>query len=128
MLLFAETLSWRHYCRIFELEEIMMETDLKPLEMKEMDVSYAIGLVRHWLETDTNPKAKQVLEHFQEVVTGVNFYRERYITMQQLIVEKQHLYDALMGQSALYLQAIQTKQDTIDQLLAESQREYHKSE
>lgn len=101
-----------------------MTTELNPLEEKEKDISYAIGFIRHWLETANPPTPKQALDHLQEIATGVNFYREKYVAAQQALFQNQNMYNQLMAQSALYLQAIQQKQDTIDQMLIESQREY----
>ena len=101
---------------------------LKPIEEKEKDISYAVGFVKQWLGTAVPPTPKQVLDHLQEIVDGVVFYRERYLMAQEDLLQTQNLYNTLAAQSALYLQAIQQKQDTIDELLVESQRELHRKE
>lgn len=106
----------------------MAADELKPLEEKEMDVAYAIGLVREWLVGAKPPTPSQVTEAFQEIVTGVYFYREKYITIQQDLIQSQNNYNSLAGQSVLYLEQIQQQKQHIDQLLIDDQRQFHKQE
>lgn len=106
-----------------------MTDELKPLEEKEIDVAYDIGLVREWLAGAKNPATPdQITEAFQEIVTGINFYREKYIMIQQDLIQLQNNYNALAGQSALYLEQIQQQRQHIDQLLIDDQREVHKKD
>lgn len=105
-----------------------MTDELKPLEEKEIDVAYSIGLVREWLAGAKPPTPGQVTEAFQEIITGINFYRERYIMIQQDLIQSQNNYNALAGQSAIYLEQIQQQKYHIDQLLIDDQRQLHKQD
>lgn len=96
----------------------------KDLTDKELDVSYAIGVIEAWLEREP----QSVRDYFQEVVDGVTFYRDKYLAMQEDVTSLTSKYSQLTAQTAVYLQKIQEQDDQIKELLIETQRDLHKKE
>lgn len=94
---------------------------MESLNEKELDISMAQGFLEEWLKDA--PAA--VKEHLELLVSGISFYREKCSEAQEDRSRTLDIYNQLVAQSALYLQSMQQQREQIDQLLIETQREFH---
>jgi hypothetical protein len=88
---------------------------------QELDIHFAIGFVREWLRT----APEQVIQHLDEIISGVDYYRQKYNTLDEDYQILNKRYNDLTALSAGYLQMIQEQKSQIDQLLIDSQRDLH---
>lgn len=94
---------------------------LKPLTNAEEDYGFSEGFLREWLKN----APKQVVDHLDTLIAGISAYREKYLTAQEVNKDTQDRYNQLTVLSAQYLQQIQQQKQQIDQLLVESQKDFH---
>ena len=91
---------------------------------QELDIHFAIGFVREWLRT----APEQVIQHLDEIISGVEYYRQKHNTLNEDYQILNKRYNDLTALSAGYLQMIQEQRSQMDQLLIDSQRDLHKQE
>jgi hypothetical protein len=91
---------------------------------QELDIHFAIGFVREWLRT----APEQVIQHLDEIISGVDFYRQKHKLLDEDYQILNKRYNDLTALSAGYLQMIQEQRSQMDQLLIDSQRDLHKQE
>jgi hypothetical protein len=97
---------------------------MEPLNEQELDISMGQGFLEEWLKDA--PGA--VKDNLKTLADGVSFYRQKYLDAQQDYTELQEKYSQLTALSSSYLALLSQQKEQIDQLLIETQREFHKTE
>jgi len=101
---------------------------IQELSEKELDISYAQGLLEAFLDEKLLGTAySTVQENLKTLVNGVEHYREKYLLIQQDYISLLEKYNQLTALSSGYLQLMQQQKEQIDGLLIEQQREFHRT-
>ena len=69
-----------------------------------------------------------MIDNLKVLSDGVNFYRQKYLDIQEDYARLLDNYNRLTAQSAQFLQYSQELKNQIDQMLVDDQREFHKTE
>lgn len=91
--------------------------------VEELDISWARGFLDEWLK-DAPPAVK---ENLDVLTGGVSYYRDKFLAIQEDHAKLQESYNQLTALSASYLGLLNQQKEQIDGLLADSQREFHKT-
>src|SRR5579863_6304293 len=110
----------RHYRRIFELEETM-----ETITEVEKDFAYSQGFLETWVDGEKEPVKTHLKEHLVNIVRGMTFYREKFLTSDEDLTTLRGQLNALTTTAAQYLQVIQQQKEMIEEQLIDSQREIH---
>jgi hypothetical protein len=96
---------------------------MEGLNVTERDIAYAEGFLEKWLDDEEAPKP--VLEQLKVLADGVRTYRSRLEEQHADLADLQSKYNSLTGLQAQYLGLMAQQKEQIDQLLVETQKEFH---
>lgn len=85
------------------------------------DIAFAQGLLEGWLEK----APATVLENLKTLVSGVDYWKQKYYEILQQHNTLNSNYVNLTQKSGELLQQMQHQKDQIDELLIETQKDYH---
>lgn len=90
----------------------------------EMDIHYAIGFLLEWVKD----APAQVKDNLDQVISGVDYYSQKLKFSEEDYQTLNKRYNDLTALTAGYLAMIQQQKEQIDQLLIDSQRDFHRKE
>jgi hypothetical protein len=95
---------------------------IRSLSEVEQDYAFSQGFIEEWLKNAPS----QVKEHLAIFVSGLQAYREKFLSIQEDYDSLLLKYNQLTATSAQYLQFIQTQKQQLDEALIREQQAYHK--
>lgn len=102
---------------------------MQELSEKELDISYAQGLLESFLDEKLLKDAyKTVQESLAVLSGGVAHYRDKYVLAQQDYTTLLEKYNQLTALSSQYLGMIERQENEIKNLLVNDQRDFHRTE
>lgn len=99
---------------------------IKPLEEKAKDIAVSEGLIETWLKAGKAPVA--VLDSLKTLADGVAYWKQKFYQAQEDCQQTTSNYTNLTVVHGQALQQMQSLKDQVDELLLDSQREFHNRE
>lgn len=91
---------------------------------KELDIHFSIGFLQEWLKDAPS----QVMQYLEQVVSGVDYYRQKLKDSEEDLEILTTRYNQLTALSAGYIQLIQEQRQQIETFQIEEQRPFHQKE
>ena len=98
---------------------------MDPLTEQQLDISFAQGLLEGWVDGEKEPTRTTLRENLKQLTDGIDMYRTSLQTVKTdyaLLLER---YNNLTSLSAQYLGLISELRQQNQDLLIETQREFH---